>query len=152
MFDRAAVVDILRERLSTLPYYVKGVILFGSVARDEIAERSDVDLLVLHEGLDADVVERRRVIYKEVSEALQGIFPITVIDMELELFLNPKTITSLLLNIYYDGIVVLDRTGKLQEFMKFVKERIERSGLVRRKDGRSYYWILPKPMEKVKIL
>jgi len=72
--------------------------------------------------------------------------------MELELFLNPKTITSLLLNIYYDGIVVLDRTGKLQEFMKFVRERIERSGLVRRKDGRSYYWILPKPMEKVKVL
>jgi len=56
------------------------------------------------------------------------------------------------LNIYYDAIVILDRTGELQEFVKFVKERIEKSGLVRRKDGKSYYWILPKPMEKVKIL
>jgi len=152
MFERAAIIDILRERLSTLPHYVRGVILFGSVARDEAAERSDIDLLVLHEGLYADIVERRRIVYEEVSEALQGIFPITVIDMELELFLNPKTITSLLLNIYYDGVVVLDRTGKLQEFMESVRRRIEESGLVRRRDGRSYYWILPKTMEKVKIL
>jgi len=153
ILDRDAIVNTLKERLSILPCYVKGVILFGSVARDEITERSDVDLLVLHEGINiSDIVERRRVIYKEISGALQGIFPITVIDMELESFLKPKIITSLLLNIYYDAIVILDRTGELQEFIKFVKGRIEKSGLVRRKDGKSYYWILPKPMEKVKVL
>jgi len=153
ILDRDAIVNTLKERLSILPYYVKGVILFGSVARDEITERSDVDLLVLHERINiSDIVERRRIIYKEISEVLQGIFPITVIDMELESFLKPKIITSLLLNIYYDAIVVLDRTEELQEFIKFVKERIDKSGLIRRKDEKSYYWILPKPMEKVKIL
>jgi len=152
MLERAAVADVLRRRLSTLPHYVKGVVLFGSVARDEATERSDVDLLVLHDGLDADIVERRRIVYEEVSKALQGIFPVTVIDMELEHFLNPKTITSLLLNIYYDGVVVLDRTGGLQEFMESVRRRIEGSGLARRRDGRAYYWVLPKPMERVKIL
>lgn len=135
MLDRGAIVSILRERLPALPYYVKGVILFGSVARGEADERSDVDLLVLHEGLNvSDVVERRRIVYREVAEVLRGVFPTTVIDMELELFLKPKTITSLLLNIYYDAVVVLDRTGELREFIKFVKGRVEKSDLARRGD------------------
>ena len=41
----------LRRRLSDLPGYVKAVLLFGSLARGEAGERSDVNLLVLHTGI-----------------------------------------------------------------------------------------------------
>ena len=63
----------LRRRLSDLPGYVRAVLLFGSLARGEAGERSDVDLLVLHSGAPArDPVERRRLLYKLVAERLEG--------------------------------------------------------------------------------
>ncbi|MGQ9781858.1 MAG: nucleotidyltransferase domain-containing protein [Nitrososphaeria archaeon] len=152
-FDKDSAIRALKERLSTLSSHVKGVLLFGSIPRNETAKKSDVDLLILHEELNTkDLVERRRAIYKEAKELVQGLFPLTVIDMELKDFLKPKNITPLLLNIYWDAIVVVDRTGNLQEFLDTIREKIRKSGLVRAKDRRSYYWILPKPMEKVEIL
>ena len=144
----------LRRRLSDLPGYVKAVLLFGSLARGEAGERSDVDLLVLHTGAPVrDPVERRRLLYKLVAERLEGAFEaVTLVDMDLERFLKPETVTPLLLNIYADALVVIDRVGSLEEFLQRVRKRIGELGLTRVRDGKAYYWVLPKPMEKVQLL
>jgi predicted nucleotidyltransferase len=128
--------------------------MFGSRARGESIEKSDLDLLVLYEGCEIqDPILRRRHLYKWLWEAIGGDFEeITVIDMELEHFLKPMEITALLLNVYWDAIVVYDKTGILRDFLKRVREKIVESGLKRVRDGRAYYWVLPKPMEEVKIL
>jgi predicted nucleotidyltransferase len=128
--------------------------MFGSRARGESIEKSDLDLLVLYEGCEIqDPILRRRHLYKCLREAIEEDFEeITVIDMELEHFLKPMEITALLLNVYWDAIVVYDRTGILRDFLKRVREKIVESGLKRVRDGRAYYWVLPKPMEEVKIL
>lgn len=76
---------------------------------------------------------------------------VTLIDMELRDFVNPRIVTPLLLNIYWDAVVVLNRTGLAEGFLKHVRRRIEESGLRRVRDGRAYCWVLPKPMEKVKV-
>lgn len=149
------VVELLRARLQRLGEpCVKAVLLFGSRARGEADERSDIDLLVLHDGCEIeDAVARRRYFYTLLRDALGGEFDnITLIDMELNAFLKPEEISSLLLNMYWDSIVVLDRTGELESFLKHVRERIVESGLKRVKDGRYYYWVLPKPLKEVKIL
>ncbi|WP_054842646.1 nucleotidyltransferase domain-containing protein [Vulcanisaeta distributa] len=128
------------------------VLLFGSLARCEAGERSDVDLLVLHRGLGGiDPVRRRRAIYLAISALLRD-YPLTVLDMDINDFLNPGLITPLLLNIYWDAIVLLDKTGELSGFLEYVRRRIIESGFRRVKDGRAYYWVLPKPMERVRIL
>lgn len=151
---RAFALRELRWRLSDLPGYVKAVLLFGSVARGEAGERSDVDLLILHSGAPvSDPVERRRHLYKLVAERLEGVFEsVTVIDTELEQFLKPGTVTPLLLNIYADAVVVVDRVGGIEEFLQRVRGRIRELGLLRVRDGRAYYWVLPKPLEKVELL
>jgi hypothetical protein len=65
----------LRCRLGDLPGYVEAVLLFGSVARGEAGERSDVDLLVLHSGMTiGDPVLRRRHLYNLIAERLEGVF------------------------------------------------------------------------------
>jgi predicted nucleotidyltransferase len=89
------VLSELRRRLSDLPSYVKAVLLFGSIARGEADERSDVDVLLLHgDAPFSDLVEHRRHFYGLVAEGLGGAFEsITMIDMELEHFLKPKTAT-----------------------------------------------------------
>lgn len=128
------------------------VLLFGSMARCEANEHSDVDLLILHRGLShIDGVKRRRAIYLAVSALLRD-YPLTVLDMDIDDFLNPGIVTPLLLNIYWDAVVLLDKTGKLEEFLGHVRRRIIESGLRRVKDGRAYYWILPRRLEQVRIV
>ena len=153
MIDCRAVINDVRTRLSRLvgSSFV-AVLLFGSLARCEAGDRSDVDLLVLHTGLNRiDSVRRRRAVYLAVSALLRD-YPLTVIDMDINEFLNPGIITPLLLNIYWDAVVLLDRTGKLSEFLERVRRRIVESGLRRVRDGRAYYWVLPKPLERVRII
>lgn len=155
VLERGRVVRVLRERLSKLEdRRIKAVLLFGSVARGEARGDSDVDLLVLHEGLGIeDPVARRRYVYELVWRAVGWEFEaLTVLEMELGDFLRPKTITPLLLDIYWDAVVVLDRTGSLEEFLSRVRRRIAESGLVRRREGRGYCWVLPVPLRRVEIL
>lgn len=152
--DRDAVLEELRRRLSDLPSYVKAVLLFGSLARGEASERSDLDLLLLHGDAPlGDLVELRRHLYELVAERLASSFEsITVVDAKLKEFLRPKIVTPLLLNVYADAIVVVDRVGGLEEFLESIRRRIRELGLKRLKDGRAYCWVLPKPMERVELL
>lgn len=148
-------VKLLKDRLRHLREpYVKAVVMFGSRARGEAEERSDVDLLVLHDGCDLkDSVLRRRHLYNLVRDAVGEHFEgLTILDMELKHFLKPRDVTALLLNIYWDALVVHDETGTLQSFLKHVKKRIMESGLKRVRNGTAYYWVLPRPMREVKIL
>jgi len=148
-------VELLRQRLRFLKETSIGaVLLFGSKARRESRERSDVDLVVLHEGYEiGDAVLRRRHLYNSLREAIGEQFEdITVVDMELKRFLKPGEISSLLLNIYWDAVVVYDLTESVEDFLKEVRGRILKSGLKRVRDGKAYYWVLPEPLKEVKIL
>ncbi|MEM3904946.1 MAG: nucleotidyltransferase domain-containing protein [Sulfolobales archaeon] len=144
----------LRRRLSDLPTYIKAVLLFGSIARGEANEYSDVDLLILHSDLPIiDLVERRRYLYRLIIERLGDVFDsITLIDMSLNEFLKPDVVTPLLLNIYVDAVVILDRVGEIEEFLSNVRRKVVEVGLKKVKDEKAYYWILPKPLEKVRIV
>jgi len=147
--------ELLRSRLTDLnESYVKAVVMFGSRARGESGERSDVDLLVLHEDCEIqDPVIRRRLYYNRLREAVGKDFEaVTVVDMELKHFLKPTEITALLLNVYWDAVVVYDKTETLRAFLGHVREKITKSGLKRVRDGKAYHWVLPKPMMEVKIL
>ena len=150
-------VELLRtliSNLTSLEPCVRAVLLFGSMAREDAVERSDIDLLVLHKNCRIkDPVLRRRRLYHLIHEALREAYEeLTVLDMEVDHFLKPKTITPLLLNVYWDARVILDETGTLQRFLESLRKRIVEQGLRRVKDGRSYYWIPPKPLEKVELL
>jgi predicted nucleotidyltransferase len=146
---------LLKDRLSGLKEpYIKTVVMFGSRARGESRARSDVDLLVLHEGCKLeDPVIRRSHLYNVLRKAIGEEFEdLTVVDMELERFLKPKEITALLLNIYWEAVVVYDKTQVLEGFLEKVKDGIMKSGLKRVRDGRAYRWVLPKPLMEVRIL
>ncbi len=152
--DRSELIKVLRIRLNDVPSFIKAILLFGSFARNEASENSDLDLLVLHDGMQIDnPVVRRRILYRIVMDRIDDLFDaVTLIDMELEEFLKPKIITSLLLNIYWDSIIIIDRTGKLGSFINYVHEKIREAGLIRIKNGDAYYWKLPKPFRRIKIL
>lgn len=59
--------------------FVTGVILFGSIARGEAEEKSDVDLLVLWEGLELSR-EVYRYIYRVAAKYLNPSWGLTVLE------------------------------------------------------------------------
>jgi len=152
--DRDKLIRILRNRLNDVPDAIKVILLFGSIARGEMREKSDIDLLVLYEGLHiSNPISRRRHLYRLVMDHIGDLFDaVTLIDMELREFLRPKIITPLLLNIYWDSIVIIDRTRRIEGFLNYVRKRIREVGLVRVKNERAYYWKLPRPFRRIEIL
>ena len=150
-------IEALRRRISKLDDpFVKAILLFGSLARGEAHQRSDIDILVLHEDYpEKDPIYRRRKLYHAVHSLISDMWPaITLIDMDIKNFLKPKHISPLLLNIYWDAVILLDRTRGLEAFLRQVRKRIAKVGLrrVRCPDGRTYHWVFPEPMKEVRII
>ena len=101
----------------------------------------------------ADPVMRRRAIYRVIREAVKDVCEgLTVIDMRFEDFLSPEEVMSLLLNIHWDSVVLLDRTGELEELLRKVRRNIVAGELRRVRDGAHYSWVLPEPLKRVKIV
>ena len=139
------------ERIVLENEFIVGVILFGSVARGEESGRSDVDLLILWEGLDVDVRKRHVYVYRVVSRYFPSFVRLTVLDMEYSRFLNVRKLTPLLLNIICDGVILYDKYGLLEDFLIRVRRELKAKGLERVKLGKYYYWKLPKPGAKVEL-
>ena len=128
-----------------------GLMLFGSYARGEASESSDVDVLVVLRDLRE--LRVRGEIYKVISEHVGK--PLTLIDLSLEeLLRDDLEVTPLLLNALYDGIIIYDETGILEKLKGKVLELISKAQLVRYKtpDGR-YGWkrVDGKPLEVVEV-
>ncbi|MEM2604904.1 MAG: hypothetical protein QW353_08420 [Candidatus Korarchaeum sp.] len=76
---------------------------------------------------------------------------LTVIEMSYSSFLSLKKLTPLLLNAIYDGVVLYDKHGRLEEFLSKIREEIKSKGLKRKKIGKYYYWELPEAGSKVEL-
>ncbi len=128
-----------------------GLVLFGSYARGEAGEGSDVDVLVVLRGLGG--VRVRSLIYKIIAGCVG--LPVTLVDARLEdLAREDLEVTPLLLNILYDGVIVYDETGVLARLKSMALELVRRAGLVRYRtpDGK-YGWkrLDDKPLEEVEV-
>ncbi|MGC9021064.1 MAG: nucleotidyltransferase domain-containing protein [Candidatus Methanodesulfokora sp.] len=116
---------------------IVAVSLFGSWARGEASERSDVDFFVVVR--DFDESDRRFRIYDCLQKVVKR--DVTVIDIDEEkLFREDLSIGSLLLNIAWDSIILYDPSGRLRELFERIRraaaERLER---YRTRDGK-YGW------------
>jgi predicted nucleotidyltransferase len=81
---------------------LRGVIVFGSVARGDNTDESDIDLLVLLDRIDDDVAERDRlsdVIFDNIMRLERDIFAMAATEDELAQSRKP-----LFLNIRREGV------------------------------------------------
>lgn len=132
---------------------LSAVALFGSLARGETGEYSDIDLLVVLRKLPPSLVERRRLVYRALAPIREKYHrDTTTIEMEEG---DVGQVTPLILNVASDGIVLYDKEGNLTEFLDKVRKSVEEVGLIRyrTRDGK-YGWKLKetlKPGERFKI-
>ena len=138
----ASVVQRLQGKFND---HLVAVALFGSVARGESDPHSDLDFLVVLRDIPK-TLERRYEVYKPIYDAITSQYgqekDLTVIDIAEE-YLEDRDaeITSLMLNIIFDAVILYDPSGKLAAFIGRVGRLIEAAGLerYRTKDGK-YGW------------
>ena len=128
-----------------------GVALFGSWARGEGSEGSDVDVFVVLRTAKGLAVRSKiyRIIARHVRRA------VTLIDMRLAELLNEELeLTALLINIIADAVIIYDRDDFLKSFIEKGRRLIKKAGLVRYRtpDGK-YGWMRRggKPISVVEL-
>lgn len=115
-----------------------GLALFGSWARKEADEKSDVDVLVILRSIGGFDVRGR--IYTILSENVKK--PLTLVDVRVdEIFDREYEVTPLMLNILYDGVVIHDPEDILKKLIESCRVLINKACLERYRslDGK-YGW------------
>jgi len=140
-----AVVDRLRERFSE---HLVAVALFGSEARREATEESDLDFLVVLQGVPKSL-ERRYQVYRPIRDAVtmqsRTNRDVTAIDLDEEFISDEDAeITPLMLNIASDATILYDPKGQLAAFLRRIQRLIEVAGLKRCRTRNGKYGWRPK--------
>ncbi len=115
-----------------------GLALFGSWARGEACEESDVDVFILLRSIKGFNVRGR--IYTILSQEVKR--PLTLIDVRVgEVIGSEYELTPLMLNILYDAVIVYDPEGILKMLIERCRILVEKAKLERYRlpDGK-YGW------------
>jgi len=140
---------VVAELLNLFGSSLLAVILFGSVARGDCRPSSDVDLLVVAEGLPSSYLERASMLALIVARTRgerarlwrRGLYAtlqmLAYTPGELESF-HP-----FYLDLAFDGVVLYSRGGYGEELVERVREMVRRMGATRVvKPGGRWYWVV----------
>ncbi|HHT9124944.1 MAG TPA: nucleotidyltransferase domain-containing protein [Candidatus Brocadiia bacterium] len=147
--------DFLKQELRD---NLVSVVLYGSVARGQYRDDSDIDLLIVCEDLPDDRFKRNEIfinIEDRLPEAL-GINPLEVpyISTISKTREGAGYHSPLYLDMVEDGKILFDKGGFIQKVFNDIKERLKELGAKRIWIGDKWYWDLKpdfKPGEVVEI-
>lgn len=140
-FDRLAheAADAGRAILGT---QLQGAVLYGSVARGTPNPNSDIDILLIVEGLPSGRGPRSR-LADEVAERFSSGRPgLPSLSLVLR---TPQEVSEgfpLLLDITEEGMVLFDRDDCASRLLQSWRDRLVRSGAKRIQTGETWHWDL----------
>ncbi len=156
--------ELLKTLLSQLQASIGedllAVALFGSVARGEGGETSDLDLLIVHRGPSEGMPDRFVEVLRTLrqSQEYRGLASKGFLPDPYPVFFNGAQLAKhpwLLLDILDHGIILYDRTGILRRELDRLQERLRVLGARRvALPGGSWYWDLKpdwKPGEVIEL-
>ena len=98
---------ILQEMAELLHVVYEAVILYGSVARETQTEDSDVDIMVLIDGTDAQLREYDEKLSDVSTDlAMKYMKVFSIIDVKYQEYQDWKTISPFYQNVEREGVVV----------------------------------------------
>ena len=162
VLTRAAVptlADAQRAADSLAAAGVGQVVLFGSVARGDATERSDIDLIAIYDDLDYTRRSERRV-RLQVHAAHAAGYPVDVVvtDQPEWLVRTTKVCTSLEARAARQGVVLVDRRPHDVDWEKEIEmptddyqEALYRLGLTHEALSKIRVWLEPSPLERIEL-
>ena len=145
---RGLVAGLLRGLLRVFGSRLVSLVVFGSVARGDAGPDSDVDLIVVVEGLPKSRFRRQELFEeaeREVEDVVEGLrregfnvdfTPILLAPEEAERH------RPLYLDVLVDGVIVYDRGGFMERVLRELADRLRALGARRVRFGRKWYWVL----------
>lgn len=131
-----------------LAHRLVSVVLFGSVARGEATPFSDIDLLVVAEGLPKGRSARRRELQmadQAVEGELMALHEKGVASDLCVIIQTPEEATAirpLYLDFVEDAVILYDKGGFFAQVLARLKRSLERLGARRLHLGKVRYWDL----------
>jgi uncharacterized protein len=139
-----AAVAAAAEAWTASPEGLVSIVLFGSVARGQAGPTSDVDVLLVAEGLPRSLADRRRPFLQawERARAARGL-PQVEWNLVTKTPDEARVRSPLYLDIVEDGILILDRQGFFEAVLAGMRARMRELGSrrIHLPDG-SWYWDL----------
>ena len=141
------IVRIMREEFKD---DLISIVLYGSVARGDNRNDSDVDLLIVMNNLPKDsMLKRIRLFETRVEDKLNldeywnkgyyiSLSPILKTPDEAE------KISPLYLDMVYDAVILYDKDQFFTKILEKLKEKLRELGAERIIMGKKWYWILKK--------
>ncbi len=126
------------------------ICLFGSVARGEAKPDSDIDILIVADGLPMDIGMRIKETnyiheYLKKSKAYISLRKSNMSGLISDIFFTPGEIKGhppILLDIIDDGIVLYDKDSFLSNELKLLKQKLEAQKARKVKTEKGHFWIL----------
>ncbi len=141
---RSALVAAGEVWIADLGDHLISLVLFGSVARRQAQATSDIDLIVVAEGLPRSLVERRRPLLASWEQARESRgLPHAAWNLITKTPDEARVRSPLYLDVVDDGILILDRGGFFEAVLQGMQERMRTLGSRRvyLPDG-TWYWDL----------
>ena len=136
----------VKKLVASLGDNLVGVVLYGSYARGEANEDSDVDLLVIARDLPERRYERS-VFFQRNIQGIENAPDFSVLGKTPEEF--ESYFPALYLDIGQDGIVLHDHDQYVAGKLKRIREIISQCGLVReRLDRHNMFWGWEHPVRR----
>jgi len=130
------------------------VVLYGSAARGDYTATSDIDLLIIAEGLPESRRERNRILVdieeKEFSSILanlhrRGIY--TDFSTKIKTPEEVKNFTPFYLDLTEDAVILYDRDGFFQKVLERFRKRLKELGAQRIWRGKIWFWKLKSDLK-----
>ena len=122
--------EIVRHYQDLLPESLVGLVLYGSRARGDEREDSDVDLFILAEELPEDPWDRGR--FLRFRSAVPDQPPVALRALTPKEY--ARDISALDLDIAVDGRVLWDRDGYTASRLALIRQRLDEAGHYRTPD------------------